>query len=143
MRRSAFQADEDGAAVVEFALVLPILLLIVWGIIEIGRAFYTVNIAASSSRGGARLGAACPLLLQNGVPQMNQSCVSRIKAEVASTFLPLGAPLDTSDITVSPSAGAVAGPIQVTINYDYVPLTPLNWSFTMIRSATFRYERGP
>lgn len=144
MRRSAFQSDENGAAVVEFALVLPILLLIIWGIIEIGRAFYTINIAASSVREGARLGSVCQLPLTSGVPQMTAGCVNNIKATVALSFKPLGDSLKSANITVSPAAnGAVTGPITVGINYPYVPLTPLDWRFTMTRSATFRYERAP
>jgi len=143
MRYSAFRTDEDGAAVVEFALVLPILLLIIWGIIEIGRAFYTINNAASSAREGARMGAVCPLPLEAGLPQMRSWCTDSIKSRVARSFQPLGAALDTSKVLVVPSAGTVSGPITVRIDYDYKPLTPLNWSFTMTRSATFRYERGP
>ncbi len=144
MRHSTFQADEDGAAVVEFALVLPVLLLIVFGIIEIGRAFYTINYAASATREGARIGAVCPLPLQSGLPQMTDQCVSSIKTRVALYFQPLGTALDTSDVTVIPSANTtVTGPITVRIDYPYVPLTPLNWTFTMTRSATFRFERGP
>ncbi|MBC7788655.1 MAG: pilus assembly protein [Anaerolineae bacterium] len=144
MRRFAFQAEEDGAAVVEFALVLPILLLMIWGIIEIGRAFYTVNIAASSVREGARLGSTCRLPLTNGVPHMTGACRDSIRASVSRSFKPLGDTLRTSDITISPApSGAVTGPITVGIDYPYVPLTPLDWTFTMTRSATFRFERGP
>ncbi|MBA3559712.1 MAG: pilus assembly protein [Gemmatimonadaceae bacterium] len=146
MRYSAFRADEDGAAVVEFALVLPVLLLIMWGIIEIGRAFYTINNAASAAREGARMGAVCPLPLQPGTgqPLMLASCITNIRARVALNFQPLGAPLDTSQVFVTPDVGiAVTGPITVRIDYPYEPLTPLDWRFPMTRSATFRYERGP
>lgn len=142
MRPSRFQADEDGAAVVEFALVLPFLLLIMWGIIEFGRAFYTINNAASAAREGARVGAICPLVLQAGVPEMDAACAARIRAIVALYFQPLGTVLDSVD--VDPAVGtSVTGPITVRIDYLYVPLAPLNWSFPMTRSATFRYERGP
>lgn len=90
------------------------------------------------------MGATCPLVLQSGQPQMDRQCEAGIKARVALYFQPLGTPLDTSDVTVIPSAGAtVTGPIMVRIDYPYLPLTPLNWNFTMTRSATFRYERGP
>ena len=144
MGYSAFRADEDGAAVVEFALVLPVLLLIMWGIIEIGRAFYTINNAASSAREGARIGAVCALPLTLGVPQMEPWCVTNIRKGVALSFQPLGTALDTStDVKVFPSSGPVTGPITVRIDYPYEPLTPLDWRFPMTRSATFRYERGP
>jgi len=44
-----------GNAVVEMALVLPIMLLLVFGITEFGRAWMTVNILQTASREGARL----------------------------------------------------------------------------------------
>ena len=45
---------ERGAAAVELALVLPLLLLIVGGIIDFGRFFYTQNIVVNAAREGAR-----------------------------------------------------------------------------------------
>jgi Flp pilus assembly protein TadG len=50
-----------GNAVVEFALVLPILLLILFGITELGRMILTTNILNSASREGARLAAVSPM----------------------------------------------------------------------------------
>lgn len=49
-----------GNAVVEFALVLPILLLILFGITELGRMILTTNILNTASREGARLAAVSP-----------------------------------------------------------------------------------
>jgi Flp pilus assembly protein TadG len=45
---------ERGAAAVEMALILPLLLLIVGGIIDFGRFFYTQNIVVTAAREGAR-----------------------------------------------------------------------------------------
>ncbi len=45
---------ERGAAAVEMALILPLLLLIVGGIIDFGRFFYTQNIVVNAAREGAR-----------------------------------------------------------------------------------------
>ena len=47
--------NRRGNAVVEMALVLPILLLLVFGITEFGRAWMTVNILQTAAREGARL----------------------------------------------------------------------------------------
>ena len=46
-----------GNAVVEFALVLPILLLVLFGITELGRMIMTANVLNTASREGARLAA--------------------------------------------------------------------------------------
>ncbi len=47
----------QGAAMVEFALVLPLLALILFGIMEAGRAWHTEQVMATASREGARVGA--------------------------------------------------------------------------------------
>lgn len=51
MRHSA----DRGAAAVEFALVLPILLLVVFGIIDFGRAYNAQIILTSAARESARV----------------------------------------------------------------------------------------
>jgi hypothetical protein len=44
-----------GSAVIEFALVLPLLLLVCFGVTEFGRAWMTMNILTSAAREGVRL----------------------------------------------------------------------------------------
>jgi len=51
----AFIRGNRGQSVVEFALVLPLLLMILFGITEFGRAWMTANILTSAAREGARL----------------------------------------------------------------------------------------
>jgi Flp pilus assembly protein TadG len=50
-----FIRGNRGQAVIEFAMVLPLLLLVVFGITEFSRAWMTVNILTQASREGARL----------------------------------------------------------------------------------------
>ncbi len=45
-----------GQALVEFALVLPILLLLLLAVTDFGRAFWTLQVITNSSREGARVG---------------------------------------------------------------------------------------
>jgi Flp pilus assembly protein TadG len=47
--------QKRGQSVVEFALVIPILLLVLFGITEFGRAWATQNVLTSAAREGARL----------------------------------------------------------------------------------------
>lgn len=136
-------SEESGAAIIEFALVAPLLLALVWGIIETGRAFYTVNSLASAVRDGARYGAAACRL---GPPPVvdfanDTSCESSMKDRVVNAFQPLG-PLVPRD-SVTPSV--VGGDrIRVQATYPYEPITPVSgWSIMITRSAVFRYERLP
>ena len=46
--------NHRGQSVVEFALVLPLLLLIVFGVTEFGRAWMTLNVLTAAAREGAR-----------------------------------------------------------------------------------------
>ena len=56
-RRSARQ---QGAAIVEFALVLPLLITLMAGIFEFGRAFWYVDALTKATRDGARLMSVVP-----------------------------------------------------------------------------------
>ena len=47
--------ERRGQAMVEFALVMPILLLLVFGVTEFSRAFMTLNVITSAAREGCRL----------------------------------------------------------------------------------------
>jgi hypothetical protein len=49
-------ASQKGAALVEFAIVLPILLVLVFGIIEFGFLLYNKAVITNASREGAREG---------------------------------------------------------------------------------------
>jgi Flp pilus assembly protein TadG len=60
---------ERGASAVEFALLLPFLLLLVGGIIDLGRLFYTQNIVVNAAREGARM-------MALGYPQTSASGAS-------------------------------------------------------------------
>lgn len=47
--------DDRGAVAVEFGILLPVLLLILLGIIDFGRAYYAKNTLTQAAREGARL----------------------------------------------------------------------------------------
>ena len=46
--------NDSGAAAVEFALILPVLILLIGGIVDFGRAMYTEVMLTNASREGAR-----------------------------------------------------------------------------------------
>lgn len=52
------KSDDKAQGIVEFALVLPILLLVMFGIIEFGRLLFTYSAVFTSSRDAARYGSA-------------------------------------------------------------------------------------
>jgi Flp pilus assembly protein TadG len=50
-----FRRNQKGNAVIEMALLLPLLLLVLFGITEFGRAVMTTNVLNTAAREGARL----------------------------------------------------------------------------------------
>jgi len=50
-----FRRNQRGNAVIEMALLLPLLLLVLFGITEFGRAVMTTNVLNTAAREGARL----------------------------------------------------------------------------------------
>jgi Flp pilus assembly protein TadG len=83
-RRPSFQG---GAVAVEFALVMPLLCLLLFGIVEMGRMLWTWNAAVEATRLGARLAVVCDVDRSLGAP-----IKSRMRA-----MLPL---LANSNITI-------------------------------------------
>jgi Flp pilus assembly protein TadG len=54
------KAREGGAAAVEFALILPVLLLLVGGVVDLGNMYYNQILMSNAARDGARLIASNP-----------------------------------------------------------------------------------
>ncbi len=54
MKRPAFVEDQGGATAAEFALVLPILILFLLGMIDVGRFMWTLNQAEKATQMGVR-----------------------------------------------------------------------------------------
>jgi Flp pilus assembly protein TadG len=54
--RKRLVRGEGGGVAVEFAIVLPILMLLVFGIIDFGHAWYIKQVVTNASREGARYG---------------------------------------------------------------------------------------
>jgi Flp pilus assembly protein TadG len=139
MRSRSLRRDEEGAAIVEFALVMPILALIVFGIIDFGRAFYTVNNIISAVREGARYGA---VLADPDSPVARQE----IRQRVRNVSRPFGGD-SLSDAQILIRFDVDTGVTVRVENYPFQPLTPIagavglgTWPIT--REATFRWERG-
>jgi Flp pilus assembly protein TadG len=145
MKIRTFAGSEKAAALVEFAIVLPILLLIVFGIVDFGRALYTANNLTSAVREGARL-ASTQISPDATVAAQKTAVSNAVKAYVVAFGGNAGAP------TVSESfSGAPPNMQSITVsivNYPFTPITPLaGWiglgTIQMSPSATFRWEGAP
>ena len=74
-----FQRRDRGQALVEFGLVLPILLLLIFGLVDLGRAVYAQNALSEAARDGARWGSV-QARAGNNIPGIEDYTESRIDA---------------------------------------------------------------
>jgi Flp pilus assembly protein TadG len=102
--------SERGAAAVEFALVLPILVLILFGVIEFGGVYNAQLMVTGAAREGARE------MAVGGDPA---------DAEAAAVAAVVVAGADALDVTVSPATCAAGSDVTVTVVYDRPFLTGL------------------
>ena len=58
LRRGRLEGGEAGESMVEFALVLPLLLMVLIGVVQFGLVHHAQNVATTAAQEGARVGAA-------------------------------------------------------------------------------------
>jgi hypothetical protein len=56
MKRKTLIENQNGATVVEFAIILPLVIVFIFGIIEFGLLLYNKQVITNASREGARVG---------------------------------------------------------------------------------------
>src|ERR671932_178674 len=106
------QNQERGQSLIELALTLPILMLILTGVLDLGRAYYAYITVTNAAREGARWGA--------DYQTDNAGILAAAKAEAAGS----GFPIDSCTITVSTPNGTSQGnPITVTVSCNYHLIT--------------------
>jgi Flp pilus assembly protein TadG len=119
--------NERGAEIVEFALVLPFLILMCLGVIEFGRIYYAYNILTKAVRDGARY-AATSRIRSDGT--FSSTIVARTRRLVVfgnvngsgSRILPN---LQTTQVNVTPLTSGGQQYVTVGVAYPYSPLFSL------------------
>lgn len=89
---------QRGAAMVEFAIIASLFFMILFGIIEFGRAFFTYNTLVEATRRGARVAAVCPAST-DAITMVKQATIFNATPGDTETTGLLG--LTTADIKVS------------------------------------------
>lgn len=96
--------NNRGQSIVELAMILPIIIILLFGIFEFGRVFNAHMVIANASRQGARVGS-----------------VGATVTEVESTVRTNASSLTLSDLTIVVSTTGSGGrgeTITVTVGYD-------------------------
>jgi Flp pilus assembly protein TadG len=133
--------DERGQAMVEFALIAPVLLLLVIGVVEFGRAWNAYQVVTDAAREGARVAV---------VNNLNGATVadSLARVTVRNALGRAGLAANTATITLSGMGGATGTSATVSIDYPYTfrflaPLmkwTAADASITLKTSFVMRNE---
>ena len=104
-----------GQSLVEFALLLPVLVLIAVGVFDLGRAFHALITISNAAREGARYGALHPsdeaLIIDAAVDEANAQGIT-----IAPEDVLINCP---KDVNGSCTRGGV---LRVTVNYTFESL---------------------
>jgi Flp pilus assembly protein TadG len=129
------RAPRRGAAVAEFAVVAPLLFLLIFGMFEFGRLVMVQQVLTNASREGARRG-----ILERATAAEVETVVQDYLA---------GSSVSGATVTVSPGSLAGVGfgdPVTVTVSvpFDEVSWVPAPWFLggkTMSAQSVMRAER--
>ena len=107
IRKRGVRGGERGQALVEFAIIIPILLAVLLGIVEFARAWQIQQVVTNAAREGARVSVIATATDAQVVAAINTYCAS--------------AGLDMSQVAMSytPNPGVSGTPDTVTVSYNY------------------------
>lgn len=137
-----FLRSERGAAAVEFALIAPVLLALVFGIIDFGRAMFTYNVLTAAVREGARTAAVSGISTMTFDPAPAKARVADYinGAFGVTTF-------SSANVDVTYAAGTGLITVKFADAYAGYPFTPITPGFSRLsannlkpKPAVFRWE---
>ena len=144
-------ASERGAELIEFALVFPLLLLIVLGIVDFGFMFQRLEVVTNAAREGARI-AAADLTMSSGTTSCTMpSCTGNILKETAARISSALMPAATISVNLEPDTGVNCNRmVTVTVSgtYRFFFYQLLRWfgvsqnlnSIQIMRQTRMRWE---
>ena len=124
LSNSKLRSTRSGAALVETALMLPVLLMVTFGVIEFGRALMVSNLICNAAREGTRLGiiqgVTTTEVKNTVVTQVNSTVGTDITAgNVTVTITPYGTnPNPSNECANASSRDLVA--VNVSVPYSKV-----------------------
>ena len=109
--------DQEGAAAVEFAIVLPLLMMVLFGIIEFSIAFYDKAMITNASREGSRAG-----IVLKPEPRETTTENTEIENEINNFLTDKLITLGTSNVPVvaiTRDGFSTGDSLSVTVSYIY------------------------
>jgi Flp pilus assembly protein TadG len=124
--------DSRGTSTLEFVVVLPVLLFVLFSIVEISRAWLTLNLATAAAREGVRA----------GVVAAPDSVSTAGNAKIDAM---LGSGSWTGSVTCATSPCAPDQVVSATVTLQFQTVVPLIMpamfgTMNITQTATMRYE---
>ena len=130
---------------VETALVLPIMLMIILGIVEFGRAFSVSQLLTNAAREGNRMSVLSGVTTQNVIDEVHLLTTSTVgvsssNVAVQVTVTPFAGGAQHSDLTLAQKRDLVD--VRVTVAYQNVSLMPVRWmqGVNLVGQSAMRHE---
>lgn len=108
-RHAATWRSEDGQALVEFALVVPILLLLILGLVEFARAWNTQQVLTDVAREG----------LRNSVVANPNYTYDELRWQIDQALVRASLDPQKADVTVEGWKAGTGTPARIVIDYRY------------------------
>lgn len=118
---------QRGVAVVEFAIVGAVAIMIIFAVLEIARAVFVANALTEATRRGARMAVVCPI----NDPAIAE--VATFNAPGAGTSSPLVYELDTTDFVLEYLDGAGATIGDPVADFNFI-------RFIQVRVVDFQHQ---
>jgi Flp pilus assembly protein TadG len=126
-----------GQALVEFSLVIPIFLLLLISLFDLGRAVFAYNTLTNAAREGARVAIVnqdVPTIIQRA---KQQSAIVELNDPSVSVAFYQIAPDGTADLTDPCNLVAVGCLAVVSFEATYFPITPFVSNIVFSKGVTF------
>ncbi len=127
MKQQGLSNCQKGASAVEFAIVLPLLLIFIFGIIEFGILFYNKAVITNASREGARAGIVYRINPGTGAPYyLNEGEVAQIVRNYCEERLINFKGGSNLPATTAPAPAVTGNPpaccrtVTVRLNYNFL-----------------------
>ena len=123
-----------GVAAVEFAMVVPFFILLIMGIVEIGRAMSVQQMLINATREGAR------------VATVDGTTSMEVKQTVIDSLTATGITVTAEMVTVDPDPNSALGNAPITVSVS-VPFSEVSWvaasyiTANLSASSSMRSER--
>jgi Flp pilus assembly protein TadG len=135
---------QRGTAVVEFALILPLLVVIVFGIIEFSILFYDKAMVTNASREGARVGIVFNVdgngdwvAVDDGTITTTVNNYLRDNILSRDYLINLGNPsATTASTTMTRAGGSPGGTLTVSVTYTYTFMVIPNFIASIVNPIT-------